>query len=438
MPSRRVARKAARDADRLVRIGDHPAALAALEHAAAEYRSLLALRAAPDLQQELAAVLEQAASSHAETGDRSAAAAALTERLGLLSDLGEPAASLGRAGLDLAETHLAAGHLLSAATRADEAVRDHDRADEHDSQDAFAGLAAALARNARILAVAGDPDLAAGAADQAARMLLTLTVPTGQQRRLLNDSLVLAVRLHGAAGRTSLAAGAQRLLDRHFPDTGRVRPETERPLSLRAALTAAARLGALGDTGLIDRLCPDPASRSAPPAISARCDPDLAAVALHAVAGAVEILQRSHAPIAWRMATEIHYLLVAAERQGERNLRLNFRDHGPTWLGMMLCLTGTAARSPALGADLAGVLEQLLERMRLRHAAGGHDQAAAERYIDHYRQRHLLGPRHRCAGRGARPERPTGFRSGGTGPAGRAVVTAERAGRPPGRPASTW
>lgn len=392
MPSKRGARKAARDGTRLAGIGDYAAALAAFDHAAAEYREHLTYRTDPDAQRDLVDLLEKTAASRAAAGDRPGAAAALAERLRHLTDLGEPARDLAAAGLDLADAHLSAGHLLSAATVADDAVRahDHSRTAEQREHDAFAEVACALARNARILAAAGDPDLAVGAADQSARMLLSLNEATESQRQHLRSALTLACRLHAAAGRQSLAAGAGRLLARHFGETGPAETEQARPLSLRGALEAASRLGTFGDTSLIDRLCPDPASHAAPPAISARCDPGLAAVALHAVAGAVELLQSSHAPVAWRLATEIHYLLTAADRQGERNLRLNFRDHGPTWLGMMLCLTGTAARSPALGADLAGVLEQLLERLRLRHASGGHDQAVAQRYIDHYRQRHLL------------------------------------------------
>ncbi|GAB3651513.1 hypothetical protein [Glycomyces tarimensis] len=389
MPNKRHARKMFRDAQRLASAGDHRTALTGYHRAAHEYRSSLATRDDDTARTELAETLGHIAHANTRLSSHDHAATALAERLHHLTELARPRPELTEAELDLAEAHLRAGHLLSAATRGDNAVRPYDRRDAADpTQPAFAHLAAALARNARILHHAADPDLAVGAADQAARMLLaTPGIDTDPERlAYLREVLGLAVELHTAAGRAPFARSAARLLAKFFPEAAPPGPAGgDAPLTLRAALVAAGRLGAFTDANLIDRLCPDPVSHAAPPAISARCDPGLAPVALHAVVGAVEALGSSHSAVAWRMATEIHYLLAAADKQGERNLRLNFRDHGPVWLAMLLSLTDTAAHRPDLAADLARVLAQLLERLRSRHAAEGPLVSAATRFIAAHR-----------------------------------------------------
>ncbi|GAB3232610.1 hypothetical protein GCM10027447_28440 [Glycomyces halotolerans] len=392
MPNKRHARKLHRDAARQASAGHFRTALTVYGRAADEYRDHLATR--PDdhtARTEFADLLAAIADAHLALDDAARAVAALTERRAQLIEAGAPRSQISAVELDLAEANLRAGRLLTAATGADNAIRAYDRRDAIDpTGPGFAELAVALARNARILHRAADPDLAVGAADQAARMLLAIPDLENDAERMghLRRTLALAVELHSAAGRSAHAAGAARLLAAHFPGVDPTPPSSERPLTLRSALTASRRLGVFADPGLVDRLCPDAGAHDAPPAISARCDPGLAPVALHAVHGAVEALRVSHAPVAWRMATEIHYLLTAADRQGERNLRLNFRDHGPVWLGMLLCLTDTAARTEPLGADLAQVLAELLERLRSRHAADGHGPlaASATKFIARYRR----------------------------------------------------
>ncbi|MCH7230305.1 hypothetical protein L0U85_05460 [Glycomyces sp. L485] len=393
MPNKRHARKMYRDAARQASAGNHRTALTGLARAAAEYRAHLDGRGDDAAARtELADLLALIAASHTDLAAPARAADALTERLGHLRELDAPRRLLAEVELDLAEARLAAGHLLSAATCADNAVRSYDRRDTLAPDSAgFAELAAALARNARILHHASDPDLAVGAADQAARMLLAIPGVGADARRLeyLRGVLGLAVELHSAAGRAAYARSAARLFGTYFPgaDPAAEAGSGAEGLTLRAALVAAGRLGVFTDANLVDRLCPDPASHAAPPAISARCDPGLAPVALHAVGPAVESLRGSHAPVAWRMATEIHYLLTAADRQGERNLRLNFRDHGPVWLGMLMALTDTAARRSELASDLARVLADLLERLRSRHAAEGPLVGAAVRFIEAHHRR---------------------------------------------------
>ncbi|WP_026925150.1 hypothetical protein [Glycomyces arizonensis] len=407
MPNKRHARKTHRDAARLASAGNHRTALTGYHRAAAEYRAHLKTHGGDDAARgELAELLEHIADAEHALGDHARGAAALTERLVHLRELDRPRTLIAVAELDLAEAHLRAGHLLSAAVRGDDAVRSYDRRDAADpASSEFGHLAAALARNARILHRTADPDLAVGAADQAARMILAMPDEIEDTARLdyLRDVLGLAVELHTAAGRAAYARSAASLLAKHFPDAGPAAAVGGPPLTLRAALTAAGRLGAFADANLIDRLCPDPVAHDAPPAVSARCDPGLAPVALHAVAVAVDDLRSSHPALAWRMATEIHYLLSAADREGERNLRLNFRDHGPVWLGMLMALTDAVARRPNLAADLAGVLAELLERLRSRHAADGVLVAAAMKFIEVYGPRRLLrrgGPR--CAARRCR------------------------------------
>lgn len=388
MPNKRHARKTHRDAARLASAGDHRSALTAYHRAAAEYRGHLHAR--PDdaaARTDLADLLAQVADSENATKQPGRAAAALTERLHHLRELDLPQTVLADVELDLAETRLRAGHLLTAATAADSAVRFYDRQDATDpSGPLFWALATALARNARILHHTADPDLAVGAADQAARMILAVPDRGDEAARqdYLRDVLGLAVELHAAAGRNAYARSAARLLAECFPgtDTAAPPPNPTPPLTLRAALAAAARLGVFADANLIDRLCPDPVAHGAPPAISARCDPGLAPVALHAVSGAVEALRSSHPALAWRMATEIHYLLTTADRDGERNLRLNFRDHGPVWLAMLMALTDMVRRRRELAADLAGVLADLLGRLRSRRAADVALIAPAERFIE--------------------------------------------------------
>ncbi|WP_026931625.1 hypothetical protein [Glycomyces tenuis] len=388
MPNKRHARKTHRDAARLASAGNHQTALTGYHRAAAEYRDHLRTRSDDEsARTELAELLAQVAASENALKQPGRAAVALTERLRHLRELDRPRTELAEVELDLAEAHLRAGHLLTAATAADSAVRSYDRRDAVDpSGPTFWALAAALARNARILHHAADPDLAVGAADQAARMILAIPGQGDEaaRRDYLRDVLGLAVELHAAAGRDAYARSAARLLAEHFPGADPAAPHRSAapPLTLRAALVAAGRLGVFADANLIDRLCPDPVAHDAPPAISARCDPGLAPVALHAVGGAVEALRVSHPALAWRMATEIHYLLAAADREGERNLRLNFRDHGPVWLAMLLALTDAVRRQRDLAADLAGVLADLVERLRSRHAAEGALVASAAKFIE--------------------------------------------------------
>ncbi|WP_100444376.1 hypothetical protein [Glycomyces xiaoerkulensis] len=392
MPNKRHARKHHRDATRLASAGSLRTALTGFGRAAAAYRSYLEARGDDTARDELADLLAEQARVHTALGEHTRTAKALTERLEHLRQLEADRGRIAATELDLADAYLRSGRLLTATTCADGAVRAYDHREATDpAEPGFSELACALSRNARILCRAADPDLAVGAADQAARMLLAIPDLGSDPARPvhLRQALALAVELHAAAGRSSFAQGAARLLAEHFPSQEPPWPAADaaRPLTLRSALASAGRLRAFSDPKLVDRLCPDPASHSAPPAVSARCDPGLAPVALHAVQGAVEALRASHPSIAWRMATEIHYLLTAADRQGERNLRLNFRDHGPVWMTMLLCLAESAARTPALAADLASVLAELLERLRLRHAADGHGPlaSAAERFIDRYR-----------------------------------------------------
>ncbi|HLU29358.1 MAG TPA: hypothetical protein VKZ65_13020 [Glycomyces sp.] len=391
MPNKRHARKTHREAARSASAGDHRSALTGYRHAAAEYRAYLRFRFDDDpARTELADLLGHIAEAESALGRHAGAAAALTERLACLRELDHSRSQLNGAELDLAEAHLRAGHLLSAAAAADGATRSYDRRDAADpASPVFAEMAAALARNARILRRTADPDLAVGAADQAARMLLALPAHTEdeQRRSHLRTALGLAVELHTAAGRTAHARTAARLLAERFPDAAPDGTRGAPPLTLRAALTAAARLGAFADANLVDRLCPDPAAHDAPLSIASRCEPGLAPVALHAIGGAVATLRGSHSAVAWRMATEVHYLLAAADRAGERNLRLNFRDHGPVWLGMLMALTGTAERRPDLAADLAGVVSGLLERLRSRHAADGPLAEEAAAFVAAHRLR---------------------------------------------------
>jgi tetratricopeptide (TPR) repeat protein len=391
MPNKRHARKTHREAARSASAGDHRRALTGYRHAAAEYRAYLRFRFddAP-AHTELADLLGHIADAESALGRHARAATALAERLTCLRELDHSRSLLNDTELDLAEAHLRAGHLLSAATAADGATRSYDRRDAADpASPVFAEMAAALARNARVLRRAADPDLAVGAADQAARMLLALpaSAEDEQRRSHLRAALELAVELHTAAGRDAHARTAARLFAEHFPGSAPAGARGAPPLTLRAALTAAARLGVFTDANLIDRLCPDPAAHDAPASIASRCDPGLAPVALHAIGGAVEALHGSHSAVAWRMATEIHYLLAAADRAGERNLRLNFRDHGPVWLGMLMALTGAAERRPDLAADLAGIVSGLLERLRSRHAAEGPLAEEAAAFVAAHRHR---------------------------------------------------
>ncbi len=390
MPSKRHARRMHRDAARLASTGNHRTALAGYRRAAAEYRAYLQTRTGDHTARtELVDLLADVSTAEQALNEHARSAAALTERLDHLRELDRPRAQIAAAELDVAETHLQSGHLLTAATRADSAVRSHSRRDAADPHTAaFWDLATALARNARILHRTADPDLAVGAADQAVRMLLAAPDrdrdPRG--RDYLRDALGLAVELHTAAGRTAYARTAARLFESRFPEAGPAAAAAAAPpLTLRAALTAAGRLGVFTEANLIDRLCPDPVAPDAPPAVTARCDPGLAPIALHAIGPAVVDLRTSHPSLAWRMATEIHYLLTAADREGERNLRSNFRDHGPVWLGMLMALTEGVARRPNLAADLSAVVTDLLGRMRSRYAGEGPLVEAAQRFVNAHR-----------------------------------------------------
>ncbi|THV33474.1 hypothetical protein [Glycomyces buryatensis] len=396
MPNKRHARRTHRDAARLAQAGNHGPALAIFALTAAEYRAWLTIH--PDdtgVIADLADLLALTARSDAATGSHTAAEAALAESLDLLTGLDTPPHLLTALQLDLAEAHLRCGRLISAVTLADSAIRSFDD-NTRPTDAAFIDLACALARNARILAVAADPDLAVGAADQAARMLMAGPGPGldgAEARTRLRSVLALAVGLHTGAGRHRLAAAAADRLARHFPDEGTSDPAPA-ALTLRAALHTAGRLGVYADAPLIERLCPDPAAPDAPPAVSARCDPALAAITLHATAGAVASLRFSHAGLSWRLATEVHYLLDAADRQGERGLRLNFRDHGPVWLAMLLDLTDAVGPTGPLAEDLAVVLDDLVARLVSRHAADDRNGliARARQYIATHPPGHGLVP----------------------------------------------
>jgi tetratricopeptide (TPR) repeat protein len=384
MPNRRFARRTHREAARLAAAGDHPAAQAAFAAAAAEYRDRLAAHPGDrGSREDFAELLAAAAQSHAATGDYARAYAAERERDRVAEQLGTAGVLRARQRLDLAEAAVRAGRLLTGAVQADAALNALDDTDPGDpGAPGFADMAAALARAARVFGRAADPDLAAGAADQAARMLLA----AGRQDVLLRDSLRLAAALHAASGRAAHARGARDLLGKYFPEAEPLTAPTL--LTLRGALQTATGMGAFGDATLIGRLCPDPAGRDAPPTVAARCDLGLAAVALHAAEPAVDALVRSNPGIAWRIATEVHYLLSAAERNGERNLHVNFRDHGPVWVRMLMALTEDGKRGPLM-ADLAGILAGLCDRLHTRHAAPEHEplMRAAAVFIDAHRDR---------------------------------------------------
>ncbi|MDA1360179.1 hypothetical protein O1R50_11110 [Glycomyces luteolus] len=393
MPNRRHARRTHRDAAKLAAAGNHQGALAVYAHAEGEFRGCLAVH--PEdraTRSDFAELLADLAASHAAVGEVGEAYAAQRERVAITASLQAGPVEWAAARLDLAEAAVGAGRLLTAATEADAALGLLEEVDPADpSSPGFTTLADAIARAARVYARAADPDLAVGAADQAARMLIAAreAAPGGfgadgigldGTAGLLRDSLRLAAALHAGAGRAGHARGAADLLTRHFP--GVSPPSAPIPLTLRAALETAMRMGAFFDPGLIERLCPDPAGRGAPVTVSARCDPGLAAVALHTVEPAVEGLAPTHPNLAWRIATEVHYLLTAADRVGERNLHLNFRDHGPAWLAMLMALTATGKQGPIL-QDLAAALAELRERLRTRHAAADHEPlvVAANRFI---------------------------------------------------------
>jgi len=393
MPNRRHARRTHRDAAKLAAAGNHQGALAVYAHAEAEFRGCLAVH--PEdrgTRGDYAELLADLAASHTAVGEIAEAYAAQRERVAVTAGLQAGPVEQAAARLDLSEAAAGAGRLMTAATEADAALGLLDDVDPADpGSPGFTTLADAIARAARVYARAADPDLAVGAADQAARMLIAARhadpggfgaqgVGLDATAGLLRDSLRLAAALHAAAGRAAHAQIAADLLARHFPGT--VPPTAPIPLTLRAALETAMRMGAFLDPRLIERLCPDPAGHDAPATISARCDPGLAAVALHAAEPAVDVLAASHPNLAWRIATEVHYLLTAADRLGERNLRLNFRDHGPAWLAMLMALTATGKQGPILG-DLAAALAELCVRLRTRHAAGDHDPLviAAHRFV---------------------------------------------------------
>lgn len=380
MPNRRHARRTHRDAAKLATAGNHQGALAVYASAAAEYRGCLAVHPGDAATRaDFAELLADRARSHTAVGEAGEAYAAQRERVAIVTALETDPRQRSLARLDLAEAAARVGRYFTAATEADAAVSLLDETDPTDPHSpGFADLAAALARAARLFHRAADPDLAVGAADQAARMLIAVD----REGELLRDSLRLAAGLHAAAGRTALARGAADLLAKRFPDVEPVAANA--PLTLRAALQAAVRMGAFADPALIDRLCPDPAGRSAALTISSRCDLGFAAVALHAAEPAVDVFARTrpHPGLAWRIATEVHYLLIAADRQAERNLHLNFRDHGPAWLATLLALTVTGERGPIM-ADLATALADLCDRLHTRHAAADHEPLiiAATRFV---------------------------------------------------------
>ncbi|MEU6860042.1 hypothetical protein AB0B28_14360 [Glycomyces sp. NPDC046736] len=379
MPNRRHARRTHRDAAKLAAADNHQGALAVYAAAAAEYRGCLAVHPDDHLARtDYTAMLAERGASHTRLGEHAAAFTAHIERVHVAGPLDLTPADRADIHLDLADTATRAGRLLTAATETDTALSLLDDTDPHDpASPGFAHLATALARAARVYARAADPDLAVGAADQAARMLIA----TGGHDALLRDCLRLAAGLHHAAGRTGPARGAAGLLAERFPGT---EPLTGAPaLTFRSALDAAQSMGLFPDTALIARLCPDPADRGAAATAAARCDLGFAAVALHAASQTVDTLAPMHPGLAWRIATEVHYLLHAADRQAERNLHLNFRDHGPSWLAMLMALTTTGKTGPIMD-DLATALADLRERLHSRHAAAGHAPlvAAADRFID--------------------------------------------------------
>ncbi|WP_158299879.1 hypothetical protein [Glycomyces paridis] len=384
MPNRRHARRTHRDAARLAAAGNHRGALAVFAGAVAEYRGCLAVH--PDdrgARIDFADLLADRATSHTALGELAEAYAAQRERLELTEGLDTDRTERAAARLDLAEAAARTGRILTAAVEADAGLGLLDDTDPTDpAAPGFGALAAALARAARIYYRAADPDLAVGAADQAARMLMA----SGGADDLLRDSLRLAVALHTAAGRGAHARGAAALLAERHPGAEPLAPP-QAP-SLRAALEAAIGMGAFADRGLVDRLCPDPAGRDAPVTPGARCDLAFAAVALHGAEPAVTALAAVHPDLAWRIATEVHYLLCAADRGTERNLHLNFRDHGPAWLAMLMALARTGRRGP-LAADLADSLTDLCERLHTRHAAADHEplMRAAGRFIDAHRDK---------------------------------------------------
>lgn len=388
MPNRRHARRTHRDAAKLAAAGNHQGALAVYAHAEGEFRGCLAVH--PEdraTRSDFAELLADLAASHAAVGELTEAYAAQRERVAITTSLEAGSVERAAARLDLAEAAVRAGRLLTAATEADAALSLLDDIDPADpASPGFLTLADAIARAARVFYRAADPDLAVGAADQAARMLIAAGPVPGGTAVLLRDSLRLAAGLHIAAGRTAHARGANDLIAKHCPGAEPLHAPV--PLTLRSALEAAARMGAFLDSGLIERLCPDPAGRAAPPTVSDRCDLGLAAVALHAAEPAVDALARTHPNFAWRIATEVHYLLTAADRQGERNLHLNFRDHGPAWLAMLMALTSTGSRGPIM-QDLATALAELCERLHTRHAASLHEPRlmAATRFIDAQRNK---------------------------------------------------
>jgi hypothetical protein len=380
MPNRRHARRTHRDAARLAAADNHQGALAVYASAAAEYRGCLAVHPGDTATRaDFADLLADRARSHTAVGETTEAYLAQRERVAMVTALDTAPTQRSGARMDFAEAAARVGRYLTAATEADAAVSLLDETDPTDPHSpGFADLAAALARAARVFHRAADPDLAVGAADQAARMLIAVDIGGD----LLRDSLRLAAGLHAAAGRVPLARGAADLLAKRFPDVEPVAAGA--PLTLRGALQAAVRAGAFTDPALIDRLCPDPAGRTAAPTVSARCDLGLAAVALHAAETAVDVFARTrpHPGLAWRIATEVHYLLTAADRQAERNLHLNFRDHGPSWLATLMALTVTGERGPIM-VDLAETLAELCERLHTRHAAADHEPLiiAAVRFV---------------------------------------------------------
>jgi hypothetical protein len=382
MANKRHARKTYRHARRLAETGDHRGALPGYVHAAAALRDHLDSHADDEALTELTDLLQHAARTYTALADHANAAACLDERLQYLRHLEAPPHTVAATELDLAEAHLRAGHLLTAATRADDAIRSFNQHTANDPEHArFTDLTTALARNARILR---------HSADQAVRMLLARPAIRDDPARLtlLRDTLTIAVELHTLAGRSAHARTARQLHTKWFPVID-LQPfgDTPAPLTLRTALAVAEQSGLFNDADLTRQLCSDPGAYGAPASISSRCDPVFASVALHELTGAVEALAGVRPRVAWRLATELHYLLWAADQRGETNLRLNFRDHGPVWVAMLLAVAPAAERSTALADDLADTLAALVERLRSRHAASRRDPVvlAATRYVEQRR-----------------------------------------------------
>jgi tetratricopeptide (TPR) repeat protein len=302
------------------------------------------------------------------------------------------------------------GYGGSAVLDLDAGVSSHGDLAASGDRDAQLALAKALALNASVLQLFGDPELAAGSADAAIRLFLQHTdrLDDGPPEATNSHHLCLAARVsgdvHAVSGRLEIALQADdiavrtadRLADSDRPDDERLLVEamTRKALRLRDAgrmdearplfrsaldadydaaqavseqlaadppLTLAQALASaterLGRPPSYDDLIAltTPAPHATLATTSGRCDLEAAPVRARELAGLARPMLGADPEAGLRLGLEAHYLFALGSRNGAQAMRFRLGEFGPVWADLLIDLSRAfeAAGESALAMDMA-------------------------------------------------------------------------------------